>query len=94
MFLDARSTVDYEAGHVANSLSLPFERFAEVFPAVGAMLPHDVPIIIYCDGEQCELSHQLLGRLRSNGYQNLRVLVNGWTVWRDAGLPTVTGPHP
>jgi 3-mercaptopyruvate sulfurtransferase SseA len=45
-------------------------------------------IITYCDGESCELSHELALFLKEMGFANVRVLVNGWTVWQQAGLPT------
>ena len=44
-------------------------------------------IITYCDGESCDLSHELALFLKEMGYDNVRILVNGWTVWQHAGLP-------
>ena len=43
-------------------------------------------IIAYCDGEHCDLSHELALFLKEMGFENARVLVNGWTVWQQAGL--------
>jgi 3-mercaptopyruvate sulfurtransferase SseA len=48
-------------------------------------------LITYCDGESCDLSHELALFLRELGFQDVRVLVNGWTVWREAGLPAEGG---
>jgi len=44
-------------------------------------------LVTYCDGEDCALSHDLAMFLKDLGYGDVRVLVNGWTVWQDAGLP-------
>ena len=44
-----------------------------------------------CDGETCELSHDLALFLRDAGFVNTRVLVNGWTLWQQAGLPMEAG---
>jgi 3-mercaptopyruvate sulfurtransferase SseA len=44
-------------------------------------------LICYCDGENCELSHDLALFLANMGFEDTRVLVNGWTVWKEAGLP-------
>ncbi|MHC1767765.1 MAG: rhodanese-like domain-containing protein [Verrucomicrobiia bacterium] len=93
-FLDARSPEDFEAGHVANALNLPVEAFDEHFVRLAPMLPPDAPVIIYCDGEDCELSHRLAARLKENGFTDVHMLFNGWTVWRKAGLPTETGATP
>jgi len=93
-FLDARLPVDYEAGHIAGALNLPSEQFSIRFPSVAPLLTPHTPIVVYCDGEKCELSHELALRLRQLGFQDVRILINGWTVWRDAGQPTQQGCNP
>jgi rhodanese-related sulfurtransferase len=90
-FLDARAPADYAAGRIARAHNLPVERFEEFYSEIAALLTPEAPLVVYCDGEQCELSHHLMERLRSLGYRDVRVLVNGWTVWRKAGLPTERG---
>ncbi len=93
-FLDARSRADFEAGHIANALNLPAEAFDEHFGRLAPMLPPDAPVIVYCDGEDCELSHELAARLKEQGFTGVQMLFNGWTVWREAGFPTETGATP
>ncbi len=90
-FLDARAPADFAAGHIAQAHSLPVEDFTSRYGEVAGLLTPASVIIVYCDGEQCDLSHQLMGRLRELGHQHVRVLLNGWTVWKTAGLPTETG---
>lgn len=91
VFLDARQPQDYAAGHIANAHNLPVDRLAEFYPDVAGWLTPEGQIIVYCDGEDCELSHRLMTQLRELGYRHVRVLHNGWTVWRRAGLPIATG---
>lgn len=93
-FLDARPPAQYTAGHIANAFNVPAEDFATHYRAVAPMLAPDSPIVAYCDGMDCELSHQLTGKLRELGYKNVRILMNGWTSWRIAGHPTQTGVQP
>ena len=93
-FLDARAPADYAAGHIANALDVPVEQFDETFPQVAPMLAPDSSIVCYCDGVDCELSHRLVALLRQNGYANVRLIVNGWTEWRQAGYPTHAGEKP
>ena len=90
-FLDAREPVDYAAGHIANAFNLPAANFEQHFPDIAQMLTFESPIVVYCNGEECELSHRLADKLREQGYKNVRLLHNGWTVWRDAGLPSDAG---
>jgi rhodanese-related sulfurtransferase len=94
IFLDARPPADYAAGHIANAFNLPVDEFQQHYPQVAALLGPDTPVVAYCDGIECELSHRLAQKLRELGHTNVRVLLNGWTVWRQAGLPTATGQSP
>ncbi|MGD0016309.1 MAG: rhodanese-like domain-containing protein [Verrucomicrobiia bacterium] len=94
-FLDARTPADYAAGHIALAHNLPVEQFDQYFPKMSAMLSPDSEIIVYCDGDQCDLSHSLMTLLRERGkYVHVRVLFNGWTAWRKAGFPTTKGAEP
>ncbi len=88
VFLDARSLAEYKKGHIAGALSLPWQDVARAFVEVDAKLADDAIIITYCDGESCELSHDLAAFLKDVGYVDVRVLINGWSVWLDGGLPT------
>ena len=93
-FLDARAPADYAAGHIAGAYNLPAEDFDARYPQIAPLLTPETTIVTYCDGLQCDLSHHLTDRLRQLHYENVRVLQNGWTVWRAAGLTTRTGNQP
>lgn len=87
-FLDARPQAQFENGHISGALSLPWQDITTAFTDIAAQLDDKDAIIAYCDGESCELSHELAVFLKDLGFTDVRVLVNGWTVWQDAGLPT------
>jgi rhodanese-related sulfurtransferase len=93
-FLDARAPQDYEEGHIANALSLPVGEFSEQLGQVAPFLSADSVIVCYCDGMECDLSHNLAKLLREQGYTNVRILKNGWTEWKQAGYPTNKGAKP
>lgn len=88
MFLDARPQSQYEEGHIRGALSLPWQDATTAFAEIAGQLEDQDSLITYCDGESCELSHDLALFLKDMGFADVRVLVNGWTVWQDAGLPT------
>jgi rhodanese-related sulfurtransferase len=90
LFFDARKPEDFEAGHIAKALNLPAEQFEEQYPKVAPLLTPESPIIVYCDGEECDLSHRLVEQLRPQGYTNVLILSNGWTAWHAAGYPVET----
>jgi rhodanese-related sulfurtransferase len=91
LFLDAREPADYAAGHIGNALNLPAQSFAQRFGGLAPMLTRESLLILYCDGAECELSQRLRESLRQLGYTNTHLLFNGWTAWRQAGLPTTAG---
>jgi rhodanese-related sulfurtransferase len=91
VFIDARPAEDYAQGHIQHARSLPWQDADLNFMTVTADLELTTAIVTYCDGETCELSHDLALFLRDAGFMNARVLVNGWTVWQQAGLPVAAG---
>ncbi|HON39421.1 MAG: rhodanese-like domain-containing protein [Pseudomonadota bacterium] len=94
VFLDARPKDEYERGHIRGARSLPFEQ-ADAH-VVEALIDTDpgTPIITYCDGPYCTLSHDLAHLLREFGFSDVRVLVNGWSLWKEHGLPVEQGRAP
>jgi rhodanese-related sulfurtransferase len=87
LFLDARSPADFAAGHIQGAVNLPWQQVDERFIEAAERIDSADRVIAYCDGEACELSHLLAGFLREMEYPRVRVLHNGFTVWRQAGLP-------
>lgn len=87
-FLDARPQWQYEEGHISRALNLPWQDVSTAFTEIAPQLDEKDTIITYCDGESCELSHDLAMHLKGMGFVNVRVLVNGWTVWQNGGLST------
>jgi len=91
LFLDARPAAQYEEGHIPGAWSVPWQSFDQYVERLMAELPEDRTVVTYCDGEHCALSGDLARALRELGYENIRVLHNGWTRWREAGLPVERG---
>ena len=87
IFVDARPRSQYENGHISGALSLPWQDATDTFTDLAAKLEEKQTLITYCDGENCALSHDLAIFLKDMAFADVRVLVNGWTVWQNAGLP-------
>jgi rhodanese-related sulfurtransferase len=90
-FVDARAREDFEAGHIENALSLPANEFQEHWPKVAPLLSPETQLVVYCDGLECDLSHELEAKLKQFGFQNVVILTNGWTLWSKAGFPIRKG---
>lgn len=86
--LDARSTVEYNYGHIKGALSLPDEEFDKKYPGMIAKLSNKKEIIVYCSGEGCGLSEHLAKKLKTKGHRNIKLFVGGWPAWLQAEYPT------
>jgi len=87
VFIDARTPELYQEGHIQGALSVPLAEFDQMMERVLTELPEEALIVTYCDGEDCDLSAQLALKLREIGYENVRVLHNGWSLWKNHHLP-------
>jgi rhodanese-related sulfurtransferase len=87
VFLDARSPELYAQGHIARALNLPWEDLDQAFATVMTGIDAEETLITYCDGAGCNSSKELAFALLARGYFNVRVLVNGWTLWQDNHFP-------
>ena len=88
IFVDARPKHQCDEGRIQGALCIPWQDVDRYFFDAAERLEAEKTIIAYCDGEACDLSHELALFLRDMGFPNAFVLVNGWTVWKQAGLPT------
>jgi rhodanese-related sulfurtransferase len=91
VFIDARPQADYEKEHIKGALNLPWDEVDRHFMGITEKIPPETQIITYCDGDTCELSHNLAVFLVDMGFPNVRILINGWTLWKKADLPIESG---
>jgi len=87
VFLDARGKDLFDEGHIKGAKNLPWHEVDDYFQEIISGMDRETPIITYCDGESCNLSHDLALFLKNMGFTHVKVLVNGWTVWGENKLP-------
>ena len=90
VFLDARSSAEYDQGHIQGAVHLPWQDVNNYFETVIMTLDPEAMTITYCDGEACPLSHDLALFLKDLGFTRVKVMVNGWTLWKEHDLPVTT----
>lgn len=85
LLVDARPTVKYQKAFIPGALSLPKAEFE----LKKGMLPADksVPLVFYCGGYKCKLSHKSAKAALKLGYTNVAAFAAGEPIWRKAGLP-------
>ena len=80
--IDVRPAVEFAAGHIPGTVSLPLNEIE----AQLAELPADTEIVAYCRGANCVLSHDAARLPAARGHR-VRRLADGMLEWRLADLP-------
>jgi len=85
-FIDARDENDYLAGHIKNSVNIPFDDFDNHKQKLDK-LSTNKPLVLYCAGTDCDLSVLLGNLLFEMGYKQVYVFFGGWVDWVNANYP-------
>ena len=80
--LDVRPETEYRKGHIADSVSIPFDELFERLKE----LPKRNEIIAYCRGPFCVFADEAVAMLKKAGYKAKR-LEEGFPDWAVMGLP-------
>lgn len=82
VIIDARRKEDYEKAHIPGAINLfalaePNEKIEIIMT-----LPVGKKYVVYCDGGNCDLSHQLANELLTSfGFTNVYIYEGGWEEW-------------
>jgi len=80
--LDVRPEVEYQKGHIANSISIPFDELSKRLKE----LSKRSEVIAYCRGPFCVYADEAVALLAKAGYKARR-LEEGFPDWHSLGLP-------
>jgi rhodanese-related sulfurtransferase len=86
IFVDARDQWEYSEFHITGSINIPEFSFEPDSPNVTSLGKNDI-YVIYCDGDDCDVSKRLAAELMKLGFANVYVFLGGIFEWRDAGYP-------
>lgn len=81
LFIDARKANEFEKGRIGNAINIFTPEFEQNIPRIIG-LPREKPIVVYCGGGACELSHELAGHLMGLGFKRVFVYTGGWNEWQ------------
>jgi len=89
LFVDARNPEEFEEGHIAGAINLPYFSFDEYVKQLAAFDKTE-PLVTYCEGADCDMSIRLGNELFSKGFKKVFVFFGGWEEWKKADYPMVT----
>ena len=89
LVFDVRSKASFDQSHIQFALHVPYGKTSEDDLAQIDRLDKSSEIVTYC-GCPRHLSSLSAKHLTDLGYTNVKVLYDGFWVWRDSGYPTVT----
>ncbi len=91
IFIDAREPDEFECATIPGSINIPFEQLPEddlegyLNDALNGT-PKDVSIVIFCSGEECDLSLHLARNMQFLGYTQVMIFFGGSREWVKFGL--------
>ncbi len=86
IFVDSRDQWDYEDGHIKGAINIPqfsFEPDNETL----SKLDKSTNLVIYCDGNDCDVSKRLAKEFIKLGYNFVFVYLGGYMEWATLGFP-------
>lgn len=89
VFIDARDVDQFEKGHIAGAINVPYFSIDEFINRLDGVDKTD-PVVTYCEGADCDMSIRLGNELFSKGFKKVFVFIGGWDEWEKSGYPVVT----
>jgi len=94
VLLDARPIEQYRTGHLPGARPMPLDAVDEHLAAYASVLSMNTPIWVYCSGEDCADSLDLVLMLRIYGFTDLTLYPGGYAEWTAYGGEIQTGDAP
>jgi len=88
--IDVRERAAYEREHIAGAISVPLAELKRRAAEFAAMRSKE--FVVYC-GDGSTLGPEGTSALTAAGHPNARNLSGGYSGWKAAGQPVVTGPR-
>jgi len=85
--LDARDQGQYDSGHIPGAVLCNVYQLEQYLSDILNRVPMDSPVMVYCNGEDCEDSRFLAQSLQEAGYLRLLIFTGGFGQWEATGLP-------
>lgn len=96
IFIDARDNSEFVCGTIPGSINIPFDYLPEedlegYFDSALTGYDKSTNYIIFCSGEECDLSLMLARNMQDLGYENLAIFFGGSREWEKFDLELEKG---
>ena len=81
VFIDARLTADYQAGHLKGAINIPVNASDEEYQKTTSHIDKNARIIIYCQSAGCPFAQKITFRMQADGYSHISIFKGGWQKW-------------
>ncbi len=92
--IDARKVEVYQKGHILGAINIPFDVPENHLEALFANCLPDQPVVVYCEGAECESSKIVCRFLEESGYSETKIYLAGYDSLVAAGLDEIPGSGP
>lgn len=83
VFVDSRPAERFAAGHISGAVNIPATISESEAARLGATLPSNRRLVVYCDNERCHFSAVTAQRLLNAGYKDVVIFPAGWAAWQN-----------
>lgn len=90
IFIDSRDQWDFSEGRIMGAINIPEFSFTPEDSTL-SKIDKEAQLVVYCDGDDCDISKRLTNKLMILGYKNTYVFLGGIKEWADAELPIEKG---
>jgi rhodanese-related sulfurtransferase len=82
VFVDARLSRDYQAGHLEGAISVPVDSNDTYRRQTTSGIPKDTHIVTYCQSSGCKYAEIVAIKLMTDGFTNIAIYKGGWADWK------------
>ena len=90
LFIDCRDSEEFMCGTIPGSINIPFEYLPDdldaYYDSVFQDISKDTPMILFCSGEECDLSLHLGRNLQDYDFTSISIFFGGSREWEKFGL--------
>jgi len=90
VFIDARDKWDFTEAHIPGSINIPEYDYEPGNP-ISNTIDKNLRYVIYCDGNDCDVSIRLANKLKKSNFSNMLIYSGGWQAWIKNGYPIEKG---